>query len=66
MRLAKLYRKQPMALSTRVWQPEGHSLGKPKKRWYNKAARDSKPYRWPAVSFHGQSEGWKEHQLVRQ
>jgi hypothetical protein len=48
-----------------VWQPEegqGHELTN-KSLYVPPGTKKAKPYRWPRTTFHGQSEGHKEHIL---
>jgi hypothetical protein len=48
-----------------VWQPEegqGHELTN-KSLYVPKGTLKAKPYTWPRTTFHGQSEGHKEHIL---
>lgn len=64
MKLSELHRNQPMATIKQVWQNDEHH-GKDVSRWYTSGMQSTKPYHWPTEIFHGQSEGWSEHQLVK-
>lgn len=62
MQLSELHQRKPKARMKKVWNKDEH-LGKHKDRWYNSSyASKSEPYKWSkSGSFHGQSEGYKDH-----
>lgn len=59
MKLKNLHESRPKARMKKVWNKDEH-LGKNVGGTY--AAGKPKPYNWSKTgTFHGQSEGYKEH-----